>query len=293
MPDPKNEQPDVPQKASSRSSVIRAVQTPLGFFSLVVLLVEVVLASGLPFSQGGERTALIAGMLALVFLLVLLVAGIAVFRPHALYGIPPPRPEPVFPTDGKTVRTPKPVTIKRPRILVANAFGHQFLEEIVAREARNLRTLLEGIANVHYLEAATSAQLRAALTESQFEVVQLSTNVIHHGDEDVRLSTADGFLSAEGLLDLLQLSKTKLLIIASCNSVPLAAKASSRMNMIAATTNLPVDTFEAWQKVFYSLLSRGVALSDAHRTATSSANAPMALFLTEDFTFGRRRTEES
>jgi hypothetical protein len=64
---------------SSKAAVIAAVQTPLGFFVLVVLLVEVVLGSVAALTAGIDRTYLILGMLALVLLLVIVVAAIAVY----------------------------------------------------------------------------------------------------------------------------------------------------------------------------------------------------------------------
>jgi hypothetical protein len=67
-------------------SIIETVQTPLGFFTLVVLVVELVLGGNVYSSQGADRTYLVLGMLALIFLLVIIVAGLAIFRPEALSG---------------------------------------------------------------------------------------------------------------------------------------------------------------------------------------------------------------
>ena len=77
------------QTPGKRVDIIRTVHTPLGFFTLVVLVVEVVLGSVAALSAGGDRTLLILGMLALIFLLVILVACLAVFRPEALGGTRP------------------------------------------------------------------------------------------------------------------------------------------------------------------------------------------------------------
>src|SRR5258708_15469193 len=71
---------------SNRISIIETVQTPLGFFTLTVLVVEVVLGIAANFSQGSDRSFLIASMIALIFLLVAIVAGFAFFRPEALRG---------------------------------------------------------------------------------------------------------------------------------------------------------------------------------------------------------------
>ena len=70
----------------TRASIINTVQTPLGFFVLVVLIVEVVLTYLAGTSSGSDRTYIILGMLALMFLLVLTVAVMALFRHESLFG---------------------------------------------------------------------------------------------------------------------------------------------------------------------------------------------------------------
>lgn len=71
---------------SNRVSIIETVQTPLGFFTLTVLVVEVILGITANLSQGSDRTYLGISMIALIFLLVVIVAGFAYFRPEALRG---------------------------------------------------------------------------------------------------------------------------------------------------------------------------------------------------------------
>jgi hypothetical protein len=58
----------------------------LGFFTLVVLVVEGILGSVAAFS-GTERSTALYGMLAIIGALIIVVAGFAVFRPEALSGI--------------------------------------------------------------------------------------------------------------------------------------------------------------------------------------------------------------
>jgi hypothetical protein len=70
----------------NRVNIIETVQTPLGFFTLTVLVVEVILGIAAHFSQGSDRSCLIVSMIALIFLLVTIVAGFAFFRPEALRG---------------------------------------------------------------------------------------------------------------------------------------------------------------------------------------------------------------
>lgn len=69
----------------SRVNIIQTVQTPLGFFALVVLVVEVIFGITANFSQGSDRTYLIVGMIGLMFLLVCIVAFFAYKKPGALH----------------------------------------------------------------------------------------------------------------------------------------------------------------------------------------------------------------
>jgi hypothetical protein len=73
----------------SRADVIKAVTTPLGFFVLVVLVVEAVLTVFAALSEGFDRTLLITGILVLMTLLVAVVALLAYVAPGALRGDPP------------------------------------------------------------------------------------------------------------------------------------------------------------------------------------------------------------
>jgi hypothetical protein len=69
-----------------RIGIIRAVQTPLGFFVLVVLIVEAILGIVSGFTGGPDRTFIVRGMIILIFALVVIVSALAYFRPEALRG---------------------------------------------------------------------------------------------------------------------------------------------------------------------------------------------------------------
>jgi hypothetical protein len=70
----------------SRVSIINAVQTPLGFFVLVLLIVEGGLGLVAGFSSESDKTYLFVAMLTLVFLLAVIVAVMATINPSALLG---------------------------------------------------------------------------------------------------------------------------------------------------------------------------------------------------------------
>lgn len=78
-------------------------------------------------------------------------------------------------------------------------------------------------------------------------------------------------------------ANTKLVILACCNSVPMAAKLASVTNMIAATENLRVDLFQAWNRLFFQLLGQGVPVSEAYNIAANNIQVPLAMLLKRDF----------
>jgi len=71
---------------SQRTGIIRTVRTPLGFFVLVVLVVEAILGSVAYSGNRPDSTYALAGMLGILILLVTVVALMAYYRPEALRG---------------------------------------------------------------------------------------------------------------------------------------------------------------------------------------------------------------
>jgi hypothetical protein len=80
---------------SGRASIIRSVQTPLGFLSLLVLVVEVILGGLAIRATGTDFTILVAGMLAILFaslVAVLVIARRSSATPFAVPARTPDRP---------------------------------------------------------------------------------------------------------------------------------------------------------------------------------------------------------
>ncbi len=78
---------DQTKNIESKVDIINAIKTPLGFFVLIILIVEVVFGTVSVLSQGTDRTFLIIGMIILISLLIVIVAFMAIFKPKSLYGI--------------------------------------------------------------------------------------------------------------------------------------------------------------------------------------------------------------
>ncbi len=78
----------MPRKNSiqSREKIIHAIQNPLGFFVLIVLVIEGLLSIVAGAVDGFDRTMVIVGMLILIFILIIVVAFMAYYRPSSLYG---------------------------------------------------------------------------------------------------------------------------------------------------------------------------------------------------------------
>lgn len=73
---------------ASDASLIDAVKTPLGFFVLVMGIIQAVLLASMKLVEPGLHEIILLIFAAITVLLVILVGGIAVWKPEALYGKP-------------------------------------------------------------------------------------------------------------------------------------------------------------------------------------------------------------
>jgi hypothetical protein len=71
---------------SARAVIIRAVESPIGFFALTVLVVEVLLTAFAGLSGGIDRTIAISGALFIIVLLVICVTFLTRSNPESLIG---------------------------------------------------------------------------------------------------------------------------------------------------------------------------------------------------------------
>jgi hypothetical protein len=289
---PNAEAPASPKDA--RGTTIRAVQTPLGLFVLVVMLVEVVLGLVASTSTGNDRTCLIVCMSVTLLLVVFIVSGMAVFRPRSLYGVPMEvlvrqNAQHADPADG--TRT----AIVRPRVFVGSSPS-------LARHFPETKNIIHNAfphSAMMFVKDLTAKEFRQTLTDHQIDIVQLSVVVLSDGS----LEFSDGCVPALGVRQLLEHCGARLIILAACNSVPLAAALAGRVNMIAATGTLrafPNDMrgsiadahfrqmggdFNEWNRVFFSLLSSSVPLAQAYSIAGASIRTPLAIIMHSNLVF--------
>jgi hypothetical protein len=198
----------------------------------------------------------------------------AVYRPEALYG--------------KTMRWRSSTTLasndttiqrlKKPTVLWGDSLGLPFQERDVEIDAIQ-RALPD--AKVTIAAELRAHELQELLATNQFDIVVLTGNV--SSDGSVHLGTSGDVIAADGLAKLIGRANTKLVILACCNSVPMAAKLAPVTNMIAATENLRVDLFQAWNSLFFQLLGQGVSVSEAYNIAATNTQVPLAMLLKRDF----------
>ena len=97
--------------SEKKSEIIESVKTPLGFFTLVVLLIEIIFGVVSAFVSPGLQSFLVISMVLLIFCLVGVVAYLAVRHPEALRG----ERRPQFSTDLNSIEVGNDVVLLEPR----------------------------------------------------------------------------------------------------------------------------------------------------------------------------------
>jgi hypothetical protein len=77
---------NTPHIAGEHQSLIESIKTPLGFFSLIVLMINALFVSLVYATTGSDRTLILVAMVIILLTLILVVAIVAVWKPEALWG---------------------------------------------------------------------------------------------------------------------------------------------------------------------------------------------------------------
>jgi hypothetical protein len=190
--------------------------------------------------------------------------------------------------------TPTVETISNPKILCtcsAHFFSVSF-EKDAAIIRREMQKISSDITVEHNM---TSEKLRELLLDNVFDIMHVGAYVDHKtGDlyfnevqkcgripEGVEIDT----LPASQFAKLVELSRARLVVLASCDSLLLAAKLAKTTNMIAATDWVDLTDMLNWELSFYKCISKGISLSNAFETAASLSEAPMLLLKKKDLAF--------
>ena len=261
-------------KTAGRPAIIETVKTPLGFFSLVVLVVEALLATTAARTGGTALMWIVLAMVVLIFLLVGIVAFFAYYRPEALWG---KRASGNLVAARSSVQDVETFSVAKVLCAATSEFeklGFKHDVELLKGAFRRRVEIVDGL---------SSDLLRHRLTTTKYGVVHLllyvdpTTGDIGFGNGET--------LSAEGFEKLVEVCGARLIVLATCDSLTLAAKISRKTNMIAASTSIAVKDFERWARAFYGMLGQGRPLSQSFELATATSDAPMILLMRRDLRF--------
>ncbi len=177
--------------------------------------------------------------------------------------------------------------VEQPRILCASskqwsAFGFQKDIDLLTKKFRHVVTT----------SSLTFEGLNDYLTDETWDIVHLVGFVhIETGDfcfSDIDLKTKEVGLkpikmAARGLARLIELAKVRLVVLATCESLALAAQLARVTNVVAAAAYISDEQVVTWGDLFYGLLAKGKPLSQAFDIAKEASDAPLVLVTRRDF----------
>ena len=151
--------------------------------------------------------------------------------------------------------------------------------------------------NITVNHNVNSEQLTKTMMDNEFDIVHIAAYVdqktgdLYFNDVEDCVVAPGGkdidSISASSFATLVKISKARLVILATCDSLILGAKLAKLTNMIAATDFIKVKDMLNWELSFYKCVSKGISLSNAFETAASLSKAPMLLLTKKDLAFVR------
>ncbi|UCC59037.1 MAG: hypothetical protein JSW14_03850 [Candidatus Bathyarchaeum sp.] len=262
----------------SRESLIKSVKTPLGFFVLVVLIVEAIMGITVSFSSGLDRTILIVGMIGLIFLLVAVVTGMAIYRPMSLYG---KSVSDIKEIESSNKSISKVKMVSKPKVLCAVPLYGRELKNLEMFKS-DVKIISQFFKDVTTEEELTTDKLHSLLANNNFNILHLVVCVRTKGE--IILSPHVP-LTSEGFEKLLAVSRPDLLIMAWCDSIHIAPMLAGKINMISIVGKIYDSQFLSWEKQFYELLSKGHPLSSAFEISRAVSQIPAVLIMKNDIIF--------
>lgn len=264
--------PPKKEPARGRAKLVDAVKTPLGFFVVATLVVEVSLGLIVGLGDPSARRIALIGAFMLFVLLVAIVAFFAYYRPEALAGTRPAQ----SPSTASTELTSTDVIPRK-------TFRLGYFRSVEAERgwgATHDADLIKKLRatfgkNATYVGTGVgSKELTHALMAQRFDVLHLDAPV--RGDHVV--FGGSDMLSSTALASLLKLSDTKVVVLPACQSFQLAARLPREIAVVAASGNVTVASARLWAPCFYELLARGVPIREAHDTARNVSSSDLGIF---------------
>ena len=187
-------------------------------------------------------------------------------------------------------------TIKRitkPKILCAS--NSQFEEFGFEKDLTTIQNYFPG--QVVTARNITVRTLREILTEQQFDILHILAYVAKNGDlvlsnydpEEKKEQKTNEKISAEGFAKLIEVSNISLVVLATCDSLPLAASLNRKTNLVAAMDVVQIDEIIEWEDCFYGFLSKGFSVAKSFELSKSLHTLPMILIPSIDIAFAPER----
>jgi len=176
-----------------------------------------------------------------------------------------------------------PDVIQNPRVLCVSS--QQFLKLGFENQ---LEIVLKAFpADIAHEKIFRSKDLRELLGKGRFDIVHIAAFVCPRtGDlyfSEVDTNTGENIVSevetvsADALASLLEMAKTQLVVITSCESLVLGATLVGVTNVVAARDMVSAKMMAAWVESFYGILTSR-PLSQAFDYAFKASRAPMRFY---------------
>jgi hypothetical protein len=261
------------------SAIKEAAKTPPGIIALVMLVVVIALTAAAPHLEGTNQTILVIGMIAVLFA----VLGILLYLTRERYMWPGIKNDgaQTCPADVERIRHPAIVCVSSSEYDAKGypAKGFEIVENRMGKGIRLHKT-------VTIQKEVNLAKWPGWILENKPDILHIAAQV---DPKDGSIDFGNGQrYSATHFRALVREAKTRLVVLATCDSIPLGAAILRETNMIASTGPLKGGVFLEWADVFYMQLAKGAPLSRAYHTATSTvgeADRHMVLLLNRDVAF--------
>jgi hypothetical protein len=153
----------------------------------------------------------------------------------------------------------------RPKILIL--ISNNFLSKYYQGDINAVKRAFSDV-TLTIREGITSRELRQLLTNQEFDIIHLALEINGENGELNLDCNNNGVeftdrVTAEGFARLAKLAKAKLIVMATCHSLPLAVDIAPFANVIATNFNPSGRQLEPWLEFFYELLSQGRPLFEA------------------------------
>ncbi|MBD0333577.1 MAG: TIR domain-containing protein [Chitinophagaceae bacterium] len=135
---------------------------------------------------------------------------------------------------------------------------------------------------VHVQPNVSKLQFQEDLTTGQYEILHLLGKVDPVQGDLFFNENGTEKLKLDGLRQLIEACKARLVFLATCDSTVLASRISRLATVIAAYGEVDSEAMIEWERTFYNILVKGRKLTEAFDIAQASSDVPMTIHLKQD-----------